>query len=71
MKLEEVLKVLELHNDWRKGANIEMQKPADITEALDIAVNLLKGLSKKTEIKKIKKQFMSQAIQTINSEFLK
>lgn len=47
MTLEQAIKVLDLHNQWRKGANIEMQKPSEIGEAIDVALNILKGINEK------------------------
>lgn len=40
MTTKEAINILKLHNDWRKGANIEMQKSSQITEAIDVVVNL-------------------------------
>lgn len=39
MTTKQAITILKLHNKWRKGAN---QKPSEITEAIDIVVNLLK-----------------------------
>jgi hypothetical protein len=52
MDLKETIKVLVKHNEWRKGAETPMVEPKKISEALDTAINLLKGLEKTN--KKIK-----------------
>jgi hypothetical protein len=44
MNLKETIEVLVNHNEWRKGAEIPMIEPKIISEALDNAINLLKGL---------------------------
>ena len=51
MTLKQAIKVLETHQKWRKGSTIDRVTPKELTEALDIAVNLLKGLetNKKTK----------------------
>lgn len=46
MDLKEAIKVLESHQLWRKGAEIEPTDPKKLSEALDIAVRLLKQLNK-------------------------
>lgn len=40
MTTKEAINILKLHNDWRKGANIEMQRPSDITKAIEVIVQL-------------------------------
>ena len=47
MTTKEAINILKLHNDWRKGANIEMKKPSQITEAIDVVVNLFSKLKTK------------------------
>ena len=45
MTLPEAIKVLEDHNKWRLGDDtIEPTKPKLLTEALEIAIHLLKQL---------------------------
>ena len=44
MNLNKAIEVLEAHNIWRKGADTEPTDPKQLTEALEIAINLLKGL---------------------------
>jgi len=44
MTVEEAINVLELHNKWRKGADIEMQPPTSIGMAIDLVVCELKNL---------------------------
>jgi hypothetical protein len=43
MTIEEAINILELHNKWRKGADIEMQPPYRIGMAIDLAVCELKN----------------------------
>ena len=45
MTLPEAIKVLEEYNSWRLGADTKMLDPKVITEALEIAIHLLKGLN--------------------------
>lgn len=42
MTYEQALAVLKHHQQWRRGADIPMQEPSEIGEALDVAINLLK-----------------------------
>lgn len=44
MTIDEAISVLELHNRWRKGADIEMQSPTSIGMAIDLVVCELKNL---------------------------
>lgn len=44
MTIDEAINVLELHNKWRKGADIEMQPPTSIGMAIDLVVCELKNL---------------------------
>ena len=46
MTIDEAIEVLELHNQWRKGAEIETQKPVRIGMAIDLVVCELKNLRK-------------------------
>jgi hypothetical protein len=46
MTIDEAITVLELHNAWRKGANIEMQSPTKIGMAIDMVLCELKSLRK-------------------------
>lgn len=55
MNIFKAIEVLSLHNEWRKGANIEMQKPTEIGEAIEIAVNLMKGYIPRKETKEKEK----------------
>lgn len=48
MTLNETIQVLERHNKWRRGADIPMEHPKAIGEAIDTAIHLLKQM----EIKK-------------------
>ena len=38
MTIDEAIEVLELHNQWRKGADIPMETPARIGMAIDLVV---------------------------------
>ena len=44
MTIEEAIEVLELHNQWRKGAEIPMESPVRIGMAIDLVVCELKNL---------------------------
>ncbi|OQA47727.1 MAG: hypothetical protein BWY47_01366 [Bacteroidetes bacterium ADurb.Bin302] len=46
MTIDEAITVLELHNSWRKGADIEMQSPTKIGMAIDMVLCELKSLRK-------------------------
>lgn len=43
----QAIKILEAHNKWRQGADTQMQKPSDITRALEVVIDVLKNRSKK------------------------
>lgn len=44
MTLKQAIKVLERHNKWRLGAEIKATEPKELTEAIEVAINILKGL---------------------------
>lgn len=44
MTIDEAIEVLELHNQWRKGAEIPMETPIRIGMAIDLVVCELKNL---------------------------
>ena len=44
MTIDEAIEVLELHNQWRKGAEIPMETPVRIGMAIDLVVRELKNL---------------------------
>lgn len=44
MTIDEAIEVLELHNRWRKGAEIPMETPIRIGMAIDLVVCELKTL---------------------------
>lgn len=49
MTKKRALKVLEAHNEWRRGSDATgMQDPRDIGIALEIAIKSIKKLIKKT-----------------------
>ena len=50
MTIDEAITLLELHNSWRKGADIEMQSPTKIGMAIDMVLCELKSLMKEREI---------------------
>jgi hypothetical protein len=41
MTTQQALDILKRHNIWRRGADIQMQSPAEIGEAIDKAVEVL------------------------------
>lgn len=43
MTIDEAIEILELHNQWRKGADIPMQNPTKIGMAIDLVVKELKN----------------------------
>lgn len=45
MNLLEAIKILEEHNTWRKGAETPPTDPKKLTEALEIAINILKHIN--------------------------
>lgn len=47
MTTTEVIEVLEKHNIWRLGAKTEPTNPKQLTEALEIAINILKKSNEK------------------------
>jgi hypothetical protein len=45
MNLQEALKILVIYNKWRRGSDdVELPGPKEIGEAIDVAINILKGL---------------------------
>lgn len=44
MTLKEAIKELEYYQKWRKGADMPQPEPKKVSEALDIAINLLKNM---------------------------
>lgn len=44
MTIDEAIEILELHNQWRKGADIPMQNPTIIGMAIDLVIMELKNL---------------------------
>lgn len=44
MKLQKAIEVLKHNNAWRKGAEIKMTDSKELTEAIDIAINILENL---------------------------
>jgi hypothetical protein len=54
MTIDEAIEVLELHNKWRKGADIEMQSPVKIGMAIDLVVCELKTLRERQSLLDIK-----------------
>ena len=43
MKLKEAIGILEIHNRWRRGEDVEpMQKPKDIGVAIDVVIEYVK-----------------------------
>ena len=44
MDIIDAVNILERHNKWRRGADIEMENPKEIGEAIDLVVNKLRKL---------------------------
>ena len=44
MTLKEAIKELEYYQKWRKGADMPQPEPKKVSEALDIAINLMKQM---------------------------
>lgn len=42
MTIKEAIAILELHNEWRRGANIPLQNPTLLGTAIDIILTHLK-----------------------------
>jgi hypothetical protein len=45
MELITAVEILELHQRWRKGAEIEMILPSILSEAIDVILEYLKNLN--------------------------
>jgi hypothetical protein len=45
MNLTEAIKILKTHNEWRRGAEIEMTDPATLGKAIDIVLEAVSTLS--------------------------
>ena len=53
MTTEEAIKTLKHHNRWRRGANIEMDNPKKLGEAIDQAIRVMeKSIKKQNEMTK-------------------
>ena len=44
MTLQQAISTLEYYQRWRKGADIPQPNPKEISEAIDISINLMKGM---------------------------
>ena len=53
MTIDEAIEVLELHNQWRKGAEVEMQDPVRIGMAIDLVICELKTLRKQPDVSSV------------------
>jgi hypothetical protein len=49
MTTQQALDILKRHNIWRRGADIQMQSPAEIGEAIDKAVEVLQEAAKQEQ----------------------
>lgn len=47
MTIEEAIAILKHHNEWRRGADIPMEEPKVIGEAIDTVVNHFRDDTKK------------------------
>ena len=54
MTIDEAIEVLELHNQWRKGGDVEMQSSIKIGMAIDLIVCELKTLRERQSLLDIK-----------------
>jgi hypothetical protein len=45
MNLKEAIKILEDYNKWILGAELDQPNPKEITEALEIAINIMDQLT--------------------------
>lgn len=48
MTIDEAIEVLELHNQWRKGADIPMESPVRLGMAIDLVTCELKSIRHKS-----------------------
>jgi hypothetical protein len=53
MKLHEALSILETHQRWRLGAEIQMAEPKVISRALDVVLGYFKNEISDAEIERI------------------
>ena len=66
MTIEEAIEVLELHNQWRKGAEIPMESPVRIGMAIDLVVYLAKdAVAAKQPISQIKNKMTEEQIKEL------
>lgn len=58
MTAEQALEILIEHQAWRRGAEIPMQEPRIIGEAIDVAIEILKEktMNESKVVKKAKKR---------------
>lgn len=74
MTIEEAIEVLELHNQWRKGADIPMETPVRIGMAIDLVVYLAKdavAAKQPTDILKLANEIQADchaAVEPIRSQ---
>jgi len=53
MKLQEALSILEVHQRWRLGAEIQMEEPKVLSKALDVILGYFQNELSETEIERI------------------
>jgi hypothetical protein len=53
MTIGEAVKVLELHNQWRKGAGVPQESPVRIGMAIDLILCEFKTMCKKSSVSPI------------------
>lgn len=46
MTIERCIEVLTIHNEWRRGAEIEMLHPKEIGEAIEFAIRYMSESNK-------------------------
>ena len=52
MKAEEAKEILEYHNQWRRGADIEQPDVKKLSEAIEVAIYILSNTKDQTEEEK-------------------
>lgn len=44
MNLQKAIQILKKHQEWRLGADTKLTDPKQLTEVLDVAINILEEL---------------------------
>lgn len=64
MTIDEVIKTLEQHNHWRKGADVEMIDPKVLGDTIDEAIGMLKIYKQFDTLR----QHVSRAVEELNHD---